>query len=84
MTINTCSFASHCRSGSGRTARRPGVRPSLSARRGERTASGWSTGKHTRSPASALQTRSQSPAVTEEKDHNQHGSTVENPFLFFL
>lgn len=63
----TCSFVSHCRSGSGRRARRPGVRPSLSAPRVARTASGWSAGKHTRSPTSAPPSGSQSPATTREK-----------------
>lgn len=63
----TCSFVSHCRSGSGRRARRPGVRPSLSVPRGARTASGWSAGKHTRSPTSAPPSGSQSPATTKEK-----------------
>lgn len=63
----TCSFVSHCRSGSGRRARRPGVRPSLSAPRVARTASGWSAGKHTRSPTSAPPSSSQSPATTREK-----------------
>lgn len=63
----TCSFVSHCRSGSGRRARRPGVRPSLSAPRVARTASGWSAGKHTRSPTSAPPSGSQSPATTKEK-----------------
>lgn len=63
----TCSFVSHCRSGSGRRARRPGVRPSLSVPRVARTASGWSAGKHTRSPTSAPPSGSQSPATTKEK-----------------
>lgn len=63
----TCSSASRCRSGSGHRARRPGVRPSPSALRAGRTVSGWSAGKRTRSPTSALQTRSQSPAVRQDK-----------------
>lgn len=62
----TCSFVSRCRSGSGRTARKPGVRPSLSAPPAGRTASGWSAGKRTRSPTSARQSESRSPASKRE------------------
>lgn len=68
----TCSFVSRCRSGSGRTARKPAVRPSLSAPPAGRTASGWSAGKRTRSPTNARQTESRSPASKKENEASKH------------
>lgn len=67
----TCSFVSRCRSGSGRTARKPGVRPSLSAPPAGHTASGWSAGKRTRSPTSARQSESRSPASKRGNEGNK-------------
>lgn len=78
----TCSFVSHCRFGSGRKVRKPGVRPSPSARRGGRTAAGWSTGRRTRSPTSAPPSRSQSPKAKKWKQCNQCGNSLDNPFFF--
>lgn len=75
----TCSFVSRCRSGSGRTARKPGVRPSLSAPPAGRTASGWSAGKRTRSPTSARQSESRSPA--SKKGTNENKNIKENTKL---
>lgn len=80
-SIFTCSSVSHCQFGSDHRVRRPGVRPSPSAPHAGHTAFGWSTGKRTRSPTSALQTGSQSPAVKEKKQNNQGWNSTENPFL---
>lgn len=63
----TCSFVSHCRFGSDRTARTPGVRPSRSIPHGGRTASDWSVGKHIHFPTNARPTRCQNPAEEEEE-----------------
>lgn len=68
----TCSFVSRCRSGSGRTARKPAVRPSLSAPPAGRTASGWSAGKRTHSPTNARQSESRSPVSRKENKGNKH------------
>lgn len=78
----TCSFVSLRRSGSGRIARRPGVRPSRSAPRGGRTASGWSTGKHTRSPTSALPAGCRNPGVKRKRSPTISVETVQGNLLY--
>lgn len=67
----TCSFVSHCQSGSDHTVRKPEVHPNPSVQSEAHIAFGSSADRCTRFPTSAQPTNSQNPAIKQYK-HAQH------------